>query len=82
MFKNFAIFSFDNGTLDHLVIRIQPARRSFFDLRSVRLRRSFPLKKKRFIRMIRRLSLPERLSVNARLILVISGLLANSIRPI
>jgi hypothetical protein len=62
----FDIFNWFRGALDHLLTRIQLARRSIVDLLSRDLRRSGCLKNSRLIEKRRLLSLPVLLSMNAR----------------
>lgn len=62
----FAIFNWFRGALDHLLTRIQLARRSIADRLSRDLRRSGCLKNSRLMENRRLLSLPVRLSMNER----------------
>ena len=63
----FDIFNWFSGALDHLLTRIQFSRTSSPDLLSGDLRLSWRLKDSPLNENIRRLSLPERLSMNDRL---------------
>jgi hypothetical protein len=62
----FAIFNWFNGALDHLLTRIQLARRSSADRRSGDLRRLGCRRNNLLIENRRLLSLPVRLSMNDR----------------